>query len=377
MHGEGEQGSKLIAVCDIGSGTIQQTATLTMTCIPDSSALQVGALGFLNKSPLRGHFARPLVMEGQTSVLRPPVFRLQELPNELILIVAGNICFGGLLSLVRASRRLWLLLSSTLYRRGAAIKRSDHRGGTYTLLLRAVHDNHEDLVQRFLKHGADVNGVDHSYHWSRYAWTKARTFPYLSASGVPLGLKNGSKVLHGVQTSSMARLLLSYGANINAQDEAGDTPFHYLFSNRKYHRLICSKIISLARVFIEAGADLSVVNKSGLSGLQQLMLATEVEGSLDTRFTIFDIFLDNGQDINSRDQAGYTALHYAASSKVQKGRLQMIRYLLEKGANVMSRTPSGRTSLQLAEVNGWRNLSMVELLRSYIHRNLVKSCRQL
>ncbi|KAL3267506.1 hypothetical protein HHI36_011629 [Cryptolaemus montrouzieri] len=58
-------------------------------------------------------------------------------------------------------------------------------------------------------------------------------------------------------------------------------------------------------------------------------------------------FLDNGGDINARDEKGYTLLHVAMLSK--KANIQtIIGILLERGANIHSESLAGETPLYLA-----------------------------
>ena len=51
-----------------------------------------------------------------------------------------------------------------------------------------------------------------------------------------------------------------------------------------------------------------------------------------------------GADVNARDANGYTALHHAAS----RGDVEMIRYLVEKGADVTVVSRKGETTADMA-----------------------------
>ena len=51
-----------------------------------------------------------------------------------------------------------------------------------------------------------------------------------------------------------------------------------------------------------------------------------------------------GADVNARDANGYTALHHAAS----RGDVEMIRYLVEHGADVMVVSRKGETVADMA-----------------------------
>ncbi|WP_180178677.1 ankyrin repeat domain-containing protein [Acinetobacter sp. YH01005] len=56
--------------------------------------------------------------------------------------------------------------------------------------------------------------------------------------------------------------------------------------------------------------------------------------------------LANGTDVNTADEEGYSALHAAA----ENGYLDLVKLLVEKGANVQHKTQY--TALELAEMAG-------------------------
>ena len=55
--------------------------------------------------------------------------------------------------------------------------------------------------------------------------------------------------------------------------------------------------------------------------------------------------IENGADVNIKNNYGITALIYAA----EHGNLEIVKYLVEKGANVNIKDNHGRTALDLAE----------------------------
>lgn len=65
---------------------------------------------------------------------------------------------------------------------------------------------------------------------------------------------------------------------------------------------------------------------------------------------IIDFLLQHGVDIDSRDQNGMTALHYAAQNffHYRKEPLQLIKLLISHGANLNSHNHQGKTPLDLA-----------------------------
>src|SRR5262245_30915011 len=61
-----------------------------------------------------------------------------------------------------------------------------------------------------------------------------------------------------------------------------------------------------------------------------------------------------GQNVNATDTyRGYTALHWLTDMAATGGpRLEMLRALVERGADIRARTPDGTTPLVLARVAG-------------------------
>jgi ankyrin repeat protein len=53
----------------------------------------------------------------------------------------------------------------------------------------------------------------------------------------------------------------------------------------------------------------------------------------------------NGADVNATDEVGMTALHYA----VLGGEIRVVQLLLNAGANVQAKSPSGETPIDLAK----------------------------
>jgi ankyrin repeat protein len=130
---------------------------------------------------------------------------------------------------------------------------------------------------------------------------------------------------------------------------------------------------------LESGADVNV--KDDEFGCTPLILA-----SCNGHKEVVELLLDNGADVDARDKYGFcmipftlekdgkealkeleknvhingwTALMYAS----QKGYAEIVKLLIEKGANVNAKDDRGFTALMLASQNGHKEI--VELLKSY------------
>ena len=102
----------------------------------------------------------------------------------------------------------------------------------------------------------------------------------------------------------MVQVLLEYEADVNARNDDGGTPLHFMYQN--YSRR----------------------SKLGYTSLPK----------------VARLLLENGVDVNAVDYNHFTTLHVAA----QSGLVEVVRVLLEHGADVGAETNSGETAFQLA-----------------------------
>jgi len=134
-------------------------------------------------------------------------------------------------------------------------------------------------------------------------------------------------LLRAVRTEDVKEIhsLIARGANVNANDQDGDTPLHYAAENWA---------IECMQVLLSNGAD---VNARNLQGKTPFMVASNIPKALG-------ILLDAGADLNAMDNHGRTALMDAASS----GEMSKVKLLLQRGADVSLKSPKGKTALDIA-----------------------------
>ena len=170
----------------------------------------------------------------------------------------------------------------------------------------------------------------------------------------------------------IVEFLLDIGLNVNIIDKYGSTPLHYASS---------IGYIESVKVLIESGADINVTNISketpilkaasnGHTDVVRLLLSVGADfiGSND-KYPIFEatmnghtdivrLLLKAGANVNTKNDYGWTLLHWAACD----GYIDIVRLLLDAGADKNVKIRIGpRTPLEVAISSGHDDI--VELLR--------------
>lgn len=239
------------------------------------------------------------------------VLSLLSFPNELIILIAENLDLRDLNCLIQASRRLASLLTPNLHR--LAVQDRDRDAGwwiPFPALHWAAWKGYEGLARLLLDKGFDAN--------------LRTTF-------------QGKTALHFAALKgheAIIRLLLDKGAKADIQDISyGISPLH--IAALEGHEAV-------VRLLLDRGADVSIGDHAGRTALvwaaRYASLDKEVAG-------VFRLLLERGADVDIRErECGGTSLHWA----VEKGRREVVKLLLEKGASLTALSDSKETAIDWA-----------------------------
>ncbi|XP_069125262.1 ankyrin repeat and KH domain-containing protein 1-like isoform X1 [Argopecten irradians] len=130
----------------------------------------------------------------------------------------------------------------------------------------------------------------------------------------------------------IVKLLITHGADVNAQSSAGNTPLHYA---------ACGGYEDVVQVLIDAGANVEQHNENGHTPLMESASAGHVG--------VARILLSSGAGINTHsNEFKESALTLAC----YKGHLEMVKFLLEAGADQEHKTDEMHTALMEASMDG-------------------------
>ena len=198
-----------------------------------------------------------------------------------------------------------------LLEEGAFINSEDR--AKRTPLHYAAIEGHNDLVKYFIQNRADINTKD----------------------------INGKTSLHYAAEKNNKSLLLTLienGAIINPQVALEKSPLYYAIE---------SKNPDLVEVLINKGAD---INSNGDNFDEPTLFRAVKSGNK----TIVSLLID--ENVLFISYHGYSPLHLA----IEKGCLDIAKFLIEKGMNINAKDNSGNTPLHIAAKNN--DSSLIELL---------------
>jgi uncharacterized protein len=291
---------------------------------------------------------------------------------------------GGLTALLYASRNGCYDCVEAMLRSGADVNVPTPEG--VTPLMEALDNDHNDVAKLLLEHGANPNVWD---WWGRTALYIAidRKDPGRGGLGGARGGRGRggaapvARVSDRPSVSSMEIInaLLAAGVNVNAQlnmhrPSRGGNSGRFIEENLNtgctpLMRAVIANDIEVARALLDKGASPNIsdmgltpfLTAAGVgTGGRGTGLAASTSAGGAANQALVDLLLQHGADVNAQvtgtqtyslrisrapsSTEGMTALHVAA----QRGQADLVRYLLQKGANP-----------ELVDANGHKPIDLV------------------
>lgn len=210
---------------------------------------------------------------------------------------------------------------NTVLAKGVAVNSRD------TLRNTALHEaagaGHFDIVVLLLDRGADVDAQD----------CEGITPLHCSLNVIPLESRE-----------SIAMALLDGNANVNIEDRYGNSAFDYVVGSIETYsnRLLIDYFLEKANLNFRAKT----------TGRTTLHIAAQYAS-----IECFRRLLKRGANITDEDDRGWSSLHFAAIWPSDDAK---IRLLLEKGADVATKTKDGKTAIDIAYEHGEMRVSLLQ-----------------
>ncbi len=255
---------------------------------------------------------------------------------------------GSWTALMYAARQGSLAAARTLAEAGASLNLTDPDGTTALVL--AIINGHYDTAAMLTEKGADPNLADTAGMAALYAAVDMNTLG--EVYGRP-GRKSSSKL----SALDLMQVLLTHGANVNAQLKSATLPRAHTpgegtlaAGTTPLMRAARNGDAPAMRLLLAHGADPAMVQKNHTT---VLMLAAGVGRGLgvfakeySTEAEMLEavkVLLEHHVDVNAVNDSGQTALHFAAQASDD-----VVKLLAANGAKLDAKDKQGRTPLDTA-----------------------------
>ena len=225
-------------------------------------------------------------------------------------------------TIVRKMRARVLKLLRHLFKLGSNV---NYAYGEETSLLCAVSTHDEEILKVLLENGADANKM------------------------TPVNKMNAVAIAIILNDETILRLLLSYGAKVNEPCCQRLTPL----------QLSMNKSVNVSKVLLQNGADVQQVMQ--MRGSNEVFITSPplIHAVETNNLYLASILLEHGEDINqSYGECTNSAIHFA----ILQGNCDILKLLIQNGANLNKRNGRGHTPLGLALHNCDKNKDIAETL---------------
>jgi ankyrin repeat protein len=266
---------------------------------------------------------------------------------------------GGMTALHFAARQGSADAIAALAAAGVDLDQKDPDG--FTAVIFAILNGHYDIAALLIDQGAGVNTTDSSGRGPLFTVVDMNTFEYSfnRATAKPSGR---------MDALDLVTYLLAHGANPNARltdrvlaakyDTAGNP--NLVAGATPLMKAVSTSDVVLTKVLLDAGAD-PFIRNSQHSTLLHVAVGLNWRrlggiGPEPDAIAVVKLLLDRGLDLDSYNDLGQTVMH-AVAMRGRGGQedgpntvesLDLIRFLVSKGARLDAKDKSGRTPTDMA-----------------------------
>jgi len=211
-----------------------------------------------------------------------------------------------------------------------------------TAFLEAAEISNVEMAKYLFGKGSNINDIDRDGSTALHAATRAGNedfVKYLVDNGAEVNLVGGQRRRTVFQEAAevgnfeIVQYLVEKGANINAEDSEQYTALH---------RASIAMNSNVVKFLVKKGSDANVAG-----GLRRRPVLQDA--ALRGGFEIVKCLIENGANVTAQDSEGYTALHRAMLTY----QLNVVEYLLQHGADIELRGgPRQETPLHVAARKG-------------------------
>ena len=122
-------------------------------------------------------------------------------------------------------------------------------------------------------------------------------------------------VLDGAVES--AKLLIKYGANVNALDVYGRPPLYYIGKPSPVPSATAENRLQIAKLLLDNGADINITDTSGNQPLGSVVHNAGIKGKETDELLIVKLFMEHGADPNHKNNYGRSPLDIATKPMIE------------------------------------------------------------